>query len=254
MDKQNNSQLNEPTQGSKNIWIVVIAIIITALVVDSGVYAWQRANLKSREQTLQQQIQTLQNEINELKNSQNNQVKSGLPEEKISSAEAKTIIQGRAEDVILAIKNKDSSKLANFTHPNLGVRFSPYSYVDTKNDLVFTASQLQNIFSDSKKYMWGAYDGSGFPIELTFKEYYHQFIYDQDFINAEEIGYNQIIGHGNVLNNNFEIYPNAIIVEFHFSGFDPKYGGMDWSSLRLVFEKKDSVWYLVGIVHDGWTI
>jgi (p)ppGpp synthase/HD superfamily hydrolase len=29
---------------------------------------------------------------------------------------------------------------------------------------------------------------------------------------------------------------------------------MDWRSLRLVFEKKDDIWYIVGIIHDQWTI
>lgn len=254
MNEQYNSLQNESAKGSRSIWIIVSVVIITALIVGGGVYAWQKSNFESIEQTLRQQIQILQNEIKELKNSQNNQIESSLPEEQTSSSEAKAIIQDRAEEVILAIKNQDSSKLAKFAHPNLGVRFSPYSYVDKNNDLVFTASQLQNIFSDSTKYKWGVYDGSGFPIELTFEEYYNQFIYDQDYINAEKIGYNEIIGRGNTLNNNFEIYPNAIILEFHFSGFDPKYSGMDWSSLRLVFEQNDSVWYLVGIIHDQWTI
>jgi hypothetical protein len=29
---------------------------------------------------------------------------------------------------------------------------------------------------------------------------------------------------------------------------------MDWRSLRLVFEEQGGSWYLVGIVHDQWTI
>jgi hypothetical protein len=29
---------------------------------------------------------------------------------------------------------------------------------------------------------------------------------------------------------------------------------MDWQSLRLVFEETAGNWYLVGIVHDQWTI
>jgi len=49
-------------------------------------------------------------------------------------------------------------------------------------------------------------------------------------------------------------YPTASFVEFHFTGFDPQYGGIDWSSLRLVFENVGGNWLLIGIVHDGWTI
>jgi hypothetical protein len=29
---------------------------------------------------------------------------------------------------------------------------------------------------------------------------------------------------------------------------------MDWESLRLVFVQEDGAWWLVGIVHDEWTI
>jgi hypothetical protein len=43
-------------------------------------------------------------------------------------------------------------------------------------------------------------------------------------------------------------------MEYHFSGFEAQYEGMDWESLRLVFIQEDSTWYLVGIVHDEWTI
>jgi len=29
---------------------------------------------------------------------------------------------------------------------------------------------------------------------------------------------------------------------------------MDWASLRLVFEKFKGTWWLVGVIHAGWTI
>ncbi|MDO8499208.1 MAG: hypothetical protein Q7S66_00935 [bacterium] len=177
-----------------------------------------------------------------------------ITQPKLSSAAAKIVIANRAQEVILAIKNKDSAKLATFVHPNLGVRFSPYTYVSTTKDLIFKAPQLQNIFSDTTKYSWGNFDGSGLPIELTFKAYYQRFIYDEDFANAKEIGYNQIIGQGNMLNNNAEVYPNAITVEWNFPGINQQYGGMDWKSLRLVFEYDGVMWYVVGVIHDQWTI
>ena len=43
-------------------------------------------------------------------------------------------------------------------------------------------------------------------------------------------------------------------MEYHFPGIDPKFEGMDWRSLRLVFEQKNCTWYLVGIIHAQWTI
>ncbi|AZV43291.1 hypothetical protein BAOM_2682 [Peribacillus asahii] len=69
----------------------------------------------------------------------------------------------------------------------------------------------------------------------------------------KKVGYNQTIGKGNTVNNIRKVYPNSIVVEYYFGG-TKKYSGMDWSSLKLVYEKKGSTWYLVGIVHDEWTI
>ena len=166
----------------------------------------------------------------------------------------KSIIEERSVDVLTTIKNYDMEKLADAIHPDKGVRFSPYGYVDVDNNLVFTAEEVKNLATDSKTYLWGHYDGSGEPITLKFSDYYKKFIYDVDFVNAEQVGYNKALGQGNTLNNSFEVYKNSIIVEYHFPGIDPKYEGMDWRSLRLVYEKKDDIWYLVGIIHDQWTI
>ncbi|NLE25228.1 MAG: hypothetical protein GX625_07790, partial [Clostridiaceae bacterium] len=80
------------------------------------------------------------------------------------------------------------------------------------------------------------------------------FIYDVDFASAEKIGYNEILGHGNTLENSAEVYKDSMVVEYHFPGLDPQYEGMDWRSLRIVFEKHNDTWYLVGIIHDQWTI
>ncbi|MEG6614289.1 hypothetical protein V6C42_15715 [Pseudoclostridium thermosuccinogenes] len=165
----------------------------------------------------------------------------------------KSIIDDRATEVLTALKDYDLKKLSQYIHPDKGVRFSPYGYVDVKENLVFTAEEIESM-DESKVYMWGYYDGSGEPIELTFPDYHKRFIYDEDFINADEVGYNKALGHGNSLNNSFEVYKNSIIVEYHFPGIDPQYEGMDWRSLRLVFEKKSDQWYIVGIIHDQWTI
>lgn len=179
---------------------------------------------------------------------------SAEKDNRISPDQAKKIIYLRSKESIEAIKMKDMNKLATIAHPTKGIRFSPYSLIIPKEDIVLKTSELKSLFANKKKYVWGSYDGSGEPIELTFKEYFERFIYNKDFISAKEISYNKILGHGNTLNNVFEIYPNSIVVEYHFSGFDSKLGEMDWKSLRLIFEKLEEQWYLVGIAHDEWTI
>jgi hypothetical protein len=103
-------------------------------------------------------------------------------------------------------------------------------------------------------YHWGTYDGSGMPIELAFRQYYKEFVYDVDFARPDVVGFNERVGQGNSIDNIASAYPDGMTVEYHFEGFDPEYAGMDWRSLRLVFEEEDGIWYLVGVVHDQWTI
>jgi len=167
---------------------------------------------------------------------------------------AEKLIKETSDKVIRALKDKDAQAISDFVHPEKGVRFTPYTSVDLKQDLVFTAEEVKNFFNDKKKYMWGYYDGIGDEIILTPAEYYDVFVYSKDFANAEKIGYNEILSYGNAVENQFEAYPGAIIVEYYFSGFDPKYEGMDWQSLRLVFEEYKGDWKLSGIIHNQWTI
>ena len=169
-------------------------------------------------------------------------------------------IAAAAAQAILALRDDDLQQLAGLVHPVKGVTFSPYAYVRPlqgapgEADLVFSPAQLVSLQNDPTVYHWGVLDGSGEPIDLTFRQYYDRFVYDVDFAQPDVIGFNQTIGQGNSLNNIPAVYPNAVTVEYHFTGFDPQYGGMDWRSLRLVLEEMDGVWYVVGIVHDQWTI
>ena len=159
----------------------------------------------------------------------------------------------RAIEAIQALKSRDLEALASLVHPEKGVRLSPYSFV-RRDDLIFYQEQIPGLWADPTIYSWGNYDGSGMPIELSFEVYYLEFIYDVGFARPYTLGFNATLGRGNSINNLSEAYPEAAFVEFHFPGFDPQYEGMDWRSLHLVFEQVNGAWFLVGVVHDEWTI
>jgi len=134
------------------------------------------------------------------------------------------------------------------------VRFTPYTYVSLDRDLVFKKDDLKNFFENQKFYTWGSFDGTGDDISLTPSKYYEKFIYPVDYKNAEQIGYNKVLSSGNMLENQFDVYENPIVVEYYFSGFNPEYEGLDWRSVRLVFEKYEDAWFLVGIINNQWTV
>jgi len=161
-------------------------------------------------------------------------------------------VRALAAEVLSALEQADQDALADLVHPTKGVRFSPYSYVQIGEDLVFTADELRNLDPDEVR-TWGNYDGSGMPIELSFREYLHKFAYRPQYKETDQISFNEPIGSGNTINNVSEAYPDGVFVEYHHPGTE-EYSGMDWYSLRLVFEQMDGKWYLVGVVNDQWTI
>lgn len=171
----------------------------------------------------------------------------------LTPAQAQQALGERAKAAVGALQSKDWEKLSTMVHPEKGVRFSPYAHVGP-TDLVFPAGQLKTLYAEKRLYEWGTFDGSGEPIRLSFADYYQRFVYDADFAAAPKVAYNEALGKGNTINNSREFYPQAAIVEYHFPGIDPKFEGMDWRSLRLVFEQKNCTWYLVGIIHAQWTI
>lgn len=168
--------------------------------------------------------------------------------------QAEKIIKETAANLIKALSTKDAQAISDLIHPTKGVRFTPYTYVSLENDRVFNQQQFRNFFKDQQAYLWGHYDGSGDDIRLTPGQYYEKFVYGEDYINADQIGYNQVLSSGNMLENQFEVYDNPIVVEYYFPGFNPDYAGMDWRSLRLVFEPYQNDWKLVGIINNQWTI
>ncbi|NDI33305.1 DUF3450 domain-containing protein [Chengkuizengella sediminis] len=209
--------------------------------------------LKKVNNQLEADNKKLQDENEDLKDQILNIEKEGDSSQDSSQISEEDLILNKANEIILLLEAEDMSQLSSFIHPNSGLRFSPYLYVNVNSDLVFTSNQILGFMTDNNVYTWGNYDGSGDPIQLTPADYYNAFVYSADFANPEQVSYNQILGTGNMIQNQFTVYPNANIVEFYFSGFDPQFVGMDWQSLRLVFEEYNGEWYIVGIIKGTWT-
>ncbi len=166
-----------------------------------------------------------------------------------------SILLQLTNEVLTAFKAKDYNTLAAIVHPEDGVRFSPYAYIDTTQDKVLSVAVIREQ-ADSKKQpkiLWGTSDPADEPINRTINNYVKDFVYDVDFLHPEKIKVNEFIGGGNTQNNLLMVYDGCDFTESHFSGFDKKFEGMDWRSLRLVFKLKDGKYFLVGVVHDSWS-
>ncbi|MCL6590313.1 MAG: hypothetical protein K6U80_10205 [Firmicutes bacterium] len=237
------------------IWVVVLIVIIaTALVVGGQIYWWQKSVAARKEAELLRQIEHLRNEAQALRKKL--AVYEPAPTARRSPKEqlSKIKLAGVEGKVIRALRELDFDVLAELVHPQKGLRFSPYAIINRATDLVFSPRRVRGLPWDRTRYNWGYYEGTGLPLRLTFMDYYQRFIYDRDYAITEDITYNEEIRQDLGAGNLFEIYPEALVVQYQITGPESldKPGG--WSSLKLVFELNEKTWYLVGIVHDQWQI
>lgn len=159
-----------------------------------------------------------------------------------------------ARSVVELVAERGMIALAEATEPSRGLTFSPYGYVDLENSVTLRPEELVDAWKQDKVFTWGHYDGSGEVIELSLNDYFDRFVYDQAFLLAPQVAVDRVIGRGNTLVNHAEVFPDATVVEFYMPGKSPRFGGLDWASLRVVLIPKTDGWWLRALVHDQWTI
>lgn len=167
------------------------------------------------------------------------------------SATAPTLLELN-KTILKIIKDKDYAALEAYIHPKMGLHFTPYGMVNI-DDVIIGKVNFSNSIKSNDKIIWGHYDGTGEVIELSLKDYFAKFVYDVDFLHAEQVNINKSVASGNSINNIRTAYADSDYVENYFSGFDQELQGLDWRALRLVFKKEGNRRYLIGIVHDQWT-
>ncbi|MGR9045812.1 MAG: hypothetical protein ACU83N_10980 [Gammaproteobacteria bacterium] len=170
------------------------------------------------------------------------------------SGQADVEILQLARRTLQAFNTQDGKKLAALVHPQKGVRFSPSAYIDVANDVVFSRIQVETFWTDEKSYTWGFEEGTGEPIDMTPSQYFRAYIMDRDFLNPSSISVNSDRAAGTTSNNAASVYPEATRVEYFIeSSVRDVEPALDWTALRLVFERSGGDWYLVGVIHDEWT-
>lgn len=155
--------------------------------------------------------------------------------------------------VCRSLKEQDYAALATFVHPEKGVTFTPYSTVNFDTDRTMSAQEVKSLAGDPASHIWGYLDGRDTLIELTNQNYFAQFVFNVDYTQAPEIGVDRVMTSGNALENLSQAYPGCRFVDFSFPLLDANNQGLDWCSLKLVFEPSETNWQLVGIIHGQWT-
>lgn len=171
-------------------------------------------------------------------------IKSEQLDEVVNNKAKTENINEISDKIINALHERNTGKIAEYIHPNKGVTFSPYVFIED-NAPIFNKEEFKNLFKNNDEIYWGIYDGKGKDIQLTASQYFEEFIHSELYIKPDEINVNYINDSGNTENNMMEIFPNTETIEYYHSGSD-KY---DWESFILVYEKNENnEYFLVALV------
>ncbi|MDR1807902.1 MAG: hypothetical protein LBR33_08345 [Propionibacteriaceae bacterium] len=166
-----------------------------------------------------------------------------------STTPASVAVIDRARAAVTALAADDATTLAGLADPARGVTFSPYAFI-ADDAVTVPAGGLAAMMADPAPRAWGTWDGSGFPIELTWPDYRDQVLFGgRDYAHAPTVTVDDPQTGGNAPDNSAAYFGGGTtVVEFSFPATD--LGGTDWSALRLVFSEAG----LVGVIRDVWTI
>jgi hypothetical protein len=158
-----------------------------------------------------------------------------------------------SNEILKEIKNGSYSALAKYIDPVNGVQFSPWGFVQTTDDIVLSVQEFTEKAAKPKqgRMVWIKVGPTGDPVTITMDEYMRRWVYDVDFIKPEKFEVNKFIGIDKYSENNLlTVYKDCDFTESYISGFEKKYGGKKWRSLRLVYKMMNEKYYLVGVIHD----
>lgn len=165
------------------------------------------------------------------------------------------IIQGNASPEILALMDrtlaalKDPAELATLVGSQ-GLTLSPFASI-TEETLTLSKEEIATQADQDRN--WGTTSGEGAAIVLTLNEYLDGVRSRAALVSTVEIGYDEIIGGGNSINNIAAVFPDATVVEYNHPGTN-FFGGLDWTSVRFVFDDDNGALVLRALVSDQWEI
>lgn len=156
-----------------------------------------------------------------------------------------------SSDVLALLAEKDWSAIEDCIHPD-GLTFTPYSTVG-ETDRTIAKEDFAAAAESQEAVLWGNWDGSGDPLNLTFNAYWNRFVWNTDYQAADSATPNKITLSGNSIENVMEAYPDCMYVEYAVNSYLGYDDGTDWSTLKLVFVRVDDQWYLRAVIHGEWT-
>ena len=154
-----------------------------------------------------------------------------------------------AYKALYALSTGELKSLSDFVTPDSGLIFSSFNggKFKFKKELIKVFSK-----SDTTKYHFGVWDGSGEDIYLTLNAYIKQCVYTEDYLNVKPADVIKALQSGQSFSsNNFDKilleHPGCFVKSFHKPSDH-------WNVIDIVMTPREGKWYIIEIRHRCWTI
>ena len=154
-----------------------------------------------------------------------------------------------AYKALYALSTGELKSLSDFVTPDSGLIFSSFNggKFKFKKELIKVFSK-----SDTTKYHFGVWDGSGEDIYLTLNAYIKQCVYTEDYLNVKPADVIKALQSGQSFSsNNFDKilleHPGCYVKSFHKPSDH-------WNVIDIVMTPREGKWYIIEIRHRCWTI
>jgi len=191
---------------------------------------------------------------NENKNSKsrNIQIKSKESSSIVPEISKEESLKLMNNNLLQFLKTKNYEKFATYIHPEKGVTFSMYAFVNSASDRCFTKKEFLYFISSPADFTWGEKNASGELYRETLQNYLSNWVWKKDFSTAS-YELNGTMSRGNSQDNSKQIYPECDITVNFLSG-TKEFSEMDWQTLGFVFEEFYGKYYLIAVINDQWTV
>jgi len=154
-----------------------------------------------------------------------------------------------AYKALYALSTGELNTLSDYITADSGLIFSSFNGGKFK----FKKEQIKGFSkSDTTKYHFGVWDGSGLDINLTLNEYIKQCVYTEDYLNVKPGDVIKALQAGlSFSSNNFDEilleHPGCFVKSFHKPSDH-------WNVIDIVMTPREGKWYIIEIRHRCWTI
>ncbi len=157
--------------------------------------------------------------------------------------------QETLDKVIELIKIKSYSKLINdYFSEDMKIRFVPHSML-SRNDISLSKQEILDYWNKNTTIHWGNFEGSGLPIDLTIRDYFHNYI-SLDPEEHYKISINKRILETDSSESVYKEYGKDVVVDILSNWDSPN----EWQGIKIVFKYEKESWRIICLVFNRYEI